>query len=115
MKVQELRIGNLVNFNGETIEIVSIYTDLKTAFVNFDWEFNDYINISECECIPITNEWLLELGFEKQGMAYIKGDFDVTKWIDGKFMYGGKINLYVASVQQLQNLFFALTGEELAL
>ena len=113
MKANELRIGNYIysqlgNF-GKVISIepntvILVTSEKKVQCIDAD-----------CSGVPLTEEWLLKFGFEKQGMAYVRNDFDITKWSDGRFMYGGKINLHVDSIHQLQNLYYALTGEELQL
>jgi hypothetical protein len=117
MKASELRIGNLVAYE-PTID---------------DWE--EIIvkcgNIIQCEIspdsftpIPLTEEWLLKFGFKKQlDKSFAKNDFSI--FLDKRF----KTNLFlqenqedfkwfsyelkVEYIHQLQNLYFALTGEEL--
>ena len=72
------------------------------------------------EPIPLTEEWLLKFGFVNGG----KSDFDKKKlsihlpsfyYTNGRTFYNSwRIMDYsVKSVHQLQNLYFALTGEEL--
>jgi hypothetical protein len=95
---------------------------------------------SEYHPIPLTPEWLKRCGFEKDNFAQIKedGGFDVReKWVSadkevelflvvlaGKYMtgdnpcYGRKMKGFhryqpIVSIHQLQNLYFALTGDEL--
>jgi hypothetical protein len=102
MNVKELRIGNFVSQNGKEIVI----TTLKTS-----WTVNDLKPIS------LTEDWLLNLGFE------IKELNNSKQWM--KFAFGLRLqnnklyfdwiggNTKVEFVHQLQNLFFALTGEDL--
>ena len=104
----ELRVGNWVFDNGREYQF-SIY---------------DFTQILP-EPIPITSEWLERLGFEKResGVCYEwwNGINEVTHdWLvsitemkdNGQFFYrNGKHT--IKYVHQLQNLFFALTGEEL--
>jgi hypothetical protein len=71
--------------------------------------------LSNFSPIPLTEEWLLNLGFVKglSGAFYI-GDciFHISGYLSDKFDdYMIKDN--IKYVHQLQNIFFALTGEEL--
>jgi hypothetical protein len=112
MKVQELRIGNYVLKEGEEIVI--------TSFTFYNIEKDEY----SYEPIQLTEEWLLKFGFKKSTL-----DEDNT-WLDLRYGYltfssdesveFKKVYLTVSRediiceyVHQLQNLYFALTGEEL--
>lgn len=110
MKVNELRIGNYYNHNGEikkvTPNIILELFESERAWI---------------EPIPITEEWLLKLGFEKIGVNFqFKG---ISIWFS-KYsesyqirycLIGSDIErkINIEYVHQLQNLIFALTGEEL--
>lgn len=112
MKASELRIGNWImsdecgftTVNGSLIQFLETPKSLVTGFV---------------EPIPLTEEWLLKFGFE----------YDGCEWFDFKSV-GISLNNKRATqqngeyynqlrfpdyVHQLQNLYFALTGEELAI
>lgn len=108
MKANELRIGNFVNLISDGHE-----NEPDT----FQWGIDDYEFYSDrmsfIKPIPLTEEWLLKLGFGKDGESpkRIKLDCDfgvVEIWVNGR-------NPLVKYVHQLQNLYFALTGEELTL
>lgn len=123
MKPNELRIGNLVyNYKGEVEE--------------FNADFYHWID-GDKKPIPLTEEWLLKFGFSKQDKyhshrkEFKKGKFSLMfiEWIDedeadfalfktpnGELSYyaHGKVPK-VKHVHQLQNLYFALTGEELTI
>jgi hypothetical protein len=92
MKASELRIGNYLTEDGRLIHI------------------HDGFGIDHAhnfKPIEITNEWLLDFGF-------VKGKKGWSKTLNNK----RKFNLYMHTSQfihQLQNLYFALTGEELTL
>jgi len=128
MEANELRIGNYIlkslkSGNGRKIndkigvqDIVRIYEN--TGSFNY-------------ESIPLTEEWLLKFGFKiiddnpKQKPQY-KGDI-IFKILDFEFSNSDKSNnnngfycyeinngdTIINYVNQLQNLYFALTGEEL--
>lgn len=113
MKANELRIGNIVNYlyDGER----------KQGVVNQISKFKIIINNQPCkikniEPVIITKEWLLKFGFIKDPETiyrfFLKElftyDLDdnciciVDTWEFGKRKY----------VHELQNLYFALKGEE---
>lgn len=135
MKASELRLGNLVWFQitGETVKING--NDIADLANSMDSEI--------FQPIPITEEWLVKFGFEnidtyyneKQPYKYpillvynkepnmyeltitrtpsMYADKGVETFIfspDDK----GK-NVFIRYVHQLQNLYFALTGNELTL
>jgi hypothetical protein len=81
--------------------------------------------LCDIEPIPLTEEWLLKLGFKR-----IKKGIGWDKLSDGKlilvevptnkgnivaFNYDADKYNYLKYVHQLQNLYFALTGVELQL
>ena len=103
MEAQDLRIGNLVYHNGEIHE---------TKGATIVYQKSTY----KCEPIPLTEEWLLKFGFEKE-----TDDYWGTSNCDECFIYEAKEKCYTGYinyvklnyVHQLQNLIFALTGTEL--
>lgn len=103
MKANELRIGNLVSINKRTTTM-----DVKT-FHAVIHGFSGY----DPEPIVLTEKWVLKLGFEQDVKFFKHENFEVERQ-DGFFWYR-TINDYleVTYVHQLQNLYFALTGEEL--
>jgi hypothetical protein len=117
MRAEELRIGNYAQLDGG-IECIDVYDLLDIVSDNF----------IVCNPIPLTEEWLLKFGFKKD----VDGSFaknDISIFLDKRF----KTNLYLQTnesdrkfnwfgfeckikyVHQLQNLYFALTGEELTI
>lgn len=118
MKASELRIGNFIEQPNGLNQVFSI--DAYGGVIN-TYEQEDI------KPIPLTEEWFLKFGFYKDD----RGEEDsVCRFdISGKFMFSfhlmpdGKINTWynneypehgvVKFVHQLQNIYFALTGEEL--
>ena len=101
MKANELRIGNYVKdpYDG-VIKLVSVEKDA-----------------SMLRPIPLTEEWLLKFGFEIVGKKTLyKNHIAVIPIykIKKRQMYSCK-GARLDSVHRLQNLYFALTGEELIL
>ena len=133
MTAKELRIGNYVTFNyyfkGVKKRITRVASlNQKTCIVN-DFE-NGAVEISlfyeseSIEPIPLTEQWLLRFGFEKGDDMIFQHQINTTTAISIRLpdkeisIYNGinwcdwyEINFQ--NVHQLQNLYFALTGEEL--
>jgi len=110
MKATELRIGNLVgSYNkGEEDRVLTI--NAQNILVEAKANKQGYTRYRP---IPLTEEWLLKFGFERNKYAltsFIKNDVIIST---DKFIYMSRTKLKY--VHQLQNLYFALTGEELKL
>ena len=114
MKVNELRIENLVYdaFNAE-----AIVCDITQTGININHGYST-ISINELKPIPLTEEWLLKFGFENDNIEWWNGIISIGIYKDGLFYcptgqaYIRKGN-EIQNVHTLQNLYFALTGEEL--
>jgi hypothetical protein len=125
IQAQDLRIGNWVS-NGQ-IEFQITSKDI--------YHLDVYVNRVIAKPIPITPEWLERMGFAidksniKGETVYVKGKCMLTEsgdliiingWLDDENLtYSGyevndADNKY-KYVHQLQNLYFALTGEELTI
>jgi hypothetical protein len=132
MKTTELRIGNLVNYDtaeGDVLPNVIDWQDLKWLSED-EQGFNLVHNH-----IPLTEEWLLKLGFDKLGefgeyyRIFNKGLIIDIEDVGNEFIVWVRIGdaileplfevgypiAYIQHVHQLQNLYFALTNEELTL
>lgn len=125
LKSNELRIGNLVkeiDFN----RIGVVKTIGKDRFSIKLEKITLACSIKIIKPIPLTEEWLLKFGFAKQ-CDYLYFDFEngnisfndeIKKGISlciGTYCSSGLAFENIKHVHQLQNLFFALTGEELKL
>jgi hypothetical protein len=97
MNANELRIGNLVYHNDKIIEIKSLHPQ--------DDDVNDEIPFHAIYGITLTEEWLEKLGFE------LKEPVLISSWKFSPFC--DTITTKCEYLHQLQNLYFALTGEEL--
>lgn len=110
MKANELRIGNW--------------------FIQYDEpeEFDgDFYHLSDIKFIELTREWLNKFGFKfiwgGSGEDYVFSYGEKCNTIDliqrgNIFKYGlrlGSCEIQIKYVHQLQNLYFALTGEELTI
>ena len=107
MKVTELRINNWIQFRHTE-------TPVRITLGDFVREYNDE-HLEDYEPIPLTEEWLLKFGFEYSDLNGDSGLWKIPPFqIYGKynqFLYDYRLD--VNYVHQLQNLYFALTGEEL--
>ena len=108
MKVQELRIGNLVSFDGFTYKAKSIH--LEGYVVLNDLMYSE-VYINEIQTIKLTEEWLIHFGFFKSGSNFIIQGLKI--WNLGQGFVCDKNGIIIEHVHQLQNLYFALTGKEL--
>jgi hypothetical protein len=112
MKTNELRIGNYVKSNDVNMSPYFIVTAsfLKQNENEMSWFIDP---------IALNTNWLLKLGFEYNDNIglYQNGGFDVD--IEDDVYCHFYMNDYgdwykdIEYVHQLQNLYFALTGEEL--
>jgi hypothetical protein len=128
MKATELRIGNYIDYTTER-EIVTMQTTYEYIRLIHNGNKN-------FEPIPLTEEWLLKFGFEKSDNEFytetFKGDnksdyyfcirindilcdLVICERVDEINNYDLICPKYINSVHQLQNLYFALTNEELTL
>ena len=111
MKASELRIGNLVNHIRKGPIVVGI---MELDFIEKE--------VLDIEPIPLTKKWLGKFGFIR--IAFEDFDFpnhDFAHFIICHNDYGWTVMLNrqtvitINHVHQLQNLYFALTGEELTI
>ena len=121
MESNELRIGNFVEMNSRLGIIIGLleFGAKQFRYVNGTEIFND--TNKELKPIPLNEEWLLKLNFSKldEDTFYLPkfSDFDIVildDILDIKFN-GFYMMINFKYIHQLQNLFFALTGEELTL
>jgi hypothetical protein len=104
MDAKELRIGNLLE-NGKVIST----NDHRSVFVGNNWYLTQ-----DLKPIELTEEWLQKFGFELYDSVefrhfYRKNDFD----LDENYQPIDFDCIEIKYVHQLQNLYFALTGQEL--
>lgn len=129
--VEELRIGNLVMFDGKYIKIESMNrTSVYGLPVGLD-QTKIYLTSDEIEPLPLTEEILLKCGFLKGELLIennweyeinLRGDYILKydyrrRWViknNGFQKFNDPVHIpIVQHLHQLQNLYFALTGKEL--
>ena len=126
MEANELRIANLIRYGNP------IHKNLPTHIITGIMSHTIYLDGEGCSSentniigIPLTEEWLLRFGFKE------KKSFKAKYWLYLKYdmyLHWDGYNLFlwcdtvikrddhgIKHVHQLQNLYFALTGEELTL
>lgn len=119
MEIKELRVGNCV-FQ-PYLKTENIVLGLKGDFILTDCVVADggWVTNTIYEPVPLTEEWLLEIGFKGDGEIYWKGWLKIRKCFNED--KGFEIPEYhdkhvsIKYAHQLQNLYFALTGTELIL
>jgi hypothetical protein len=109
MKVQELRIGNLVEFNGVNYKVETI--DLGGYIGLSDIILFEQLHIDDLKPIELTEEWLIRFGFKKFGPDFINPSLLIRNTIEGFKTI--KHGIMVNHLHQLQNLYFELIGKEL--
>lgn len=98
MKANELRIGNWIE---------AYFQHIRVSQTTFTKQIEDF------KPIPLTKEWLIRFGFEEYGNGWHNG---LIWYVNNKCWFGkSPIIENIKYVHQLQNLYFALTGEELTI
>jgi len=126
MKAEELRVGNMYMSVKFGVPVKCELTDFTQLDKMSDGAYNDPPIDEMFKPIPLTEQWLENLGFyEKYKSVHshwnLKGfgldqksnvdDNNNTIPTEEVFYYDYKYE--IKYVHQLQNLYFALTGEEL--
>jgi hypothetical protein len=119
MKANDLRINNYIldKKSNEHKIVKGISSWGEMAMVGFENEMNLPFKL-ELSGIPLTEEWLINFGFEllrQQGGTqgvFSNGVIELTLSNSGNIYYGIKILPYV---HVLQNLYYALKDEELTI
>lgn len=126
----ELMIGNYVLFDLNDGILVKI-TDIGQSelFGMYETVVEMSAHISEFNPIPLSEEWLISLGFKKWedrytieawGPGHPSQRFDID-WKDGNIIMVSRyqessddlLMRHIEHVHQIQNLYFCLTGKKL--
>lgn len=132
MKATELRIGNWVKESISGIDGIITWELLRIIAENQNHTYKP---------IPLTDDWLDRLGFHNggydqlfwtDGNKYLDGNIEISgtdylrngiddtapvhawNWYDENSKDGKHFQITLSYVHELQNLYFALTGTELA-
>lgn len=134
MKPTELRLGNWIGFTisdeSDNILILGqrgIVREISKSIVLLE-EIEIAIPVNGLYPIPLTEEILLNAGFQRSDahrntqyvlrVTWLAGtemrlEFFILEEVEGKFTSEHCFNRVILYVHQLQNLYFALTGQEL--
>ncbi len=129
LEAKDLRIGNLVYGVSDGQKILSDVVSLDSVNLTEHpiWLISKYNQTSDeyesVEPIPITEEWLLKLGFKEQnteiGSRFRKKNFYIAKNTDFDFyLKDVKSGIYIHLtkldfVHELQNIWYCLNGKDL--
>ena len=125
MKANELRIGSIVKslVNDEEFSIVEDIGHRASLghYVSLNNQHSGvWLVHQERELIlgiPLTEEWLLKFGFVLENGWFKKNRLLLFNINNNYFTTLSKeiVSVNITTVHQLQNLYFALTGEELTM
>ena len=121
---KDLRIGNLLAYHGQSVHVMAI--DKVSAEFGY---FTDSIGFERTfgspdfpKHIPLTEEFLIRFGFEKRYEMFWRKGVIYLLMNGEKFefrFFGADTDVFyikpIEYVHSLQNLYFALCGEELTL
>lgn len=121
MKIQELRIGNLVKC--KTSNDSAIYSVIQIDGLGLKVRLShprhtEFTPLDRIKPIPLTEEILLKCGFYQENgvMSYATQDYSsvkITYETLAKYYRLYPYTYRIDYLHQLQNLYFDLTGEEL--
>lgn len=112
MKTSELRIGNYITQPNGDNSVFRLEAE--------DEEVNTY-PIEYISPIPLTEDWLVKFGFIDDQISFELNGFMLGWYRNDEFYYlptnqiTVRNKIQIKYVHQLQNLYFALTGEELTI
>lgn len=129
LTAQELRMGNYVEyFSKNPFEEWAYWWEMIQIDARDIVYIDTYSNTPDYRPIPITEDWLVKLGFGINKNAYIikskfllkkvdSVNYEVKFWTDASSFAKNllRIELNIKYIHQLQNLYFALTGRELTI
>lgn len=119
LTAKELRIGNYIYCKGGIIKVTLIgYYGVQSSINGTT--INAKFNTPDLEPIPLTEQWLLDFGFERDVYC---NELDLAYFSKGNISFTDVLPTHIELVDyelspcdyvhHLQNLYFALTGEEL--
>jgi hypothetical protein len=127
IKAKDLMLGNYINASGIVCEVYGIKTDLEGVT---EQQLYDTISFKPIECellenlpksiegIKLTEEWLIKLGWTKQGDYFFnKWSFQLERFVSRKhFVYvANDMYIRLEYVHNLQNLYYTIMGSNLKL
>lgn len=122
IKTNELRIGNRVRFS-ENHTVWEVLEINATGLLVANEEEETWIEIDQFEPIPLTEDWLLKLGFNDGFIETELYTISVVYYDNWNIFFNEKAVKYAMefyfsgfpSIHEIQNLFFIFTNQELTL
>lgn len=130
LQTKDLRLNNLLEVDGVIIQVGKI----EEKHITWNLSKNDKlrvwnpflsINDERIKPIPLTEEWIVKFGFKKIDHHRFKIQPSQYDWFYTYSIHDNAFRFYVEDtilclntifyVHQLQNLYFALNGEDLVL
>lgn len=115
MEARELRLGNYIQDEYGNVEVAEALNSYGGVEINEEFATGSF------EPIPLNAEWLLKFGFQPSGTSWLIDMenivFDIQS-IEEKYYLNSEglpFSKGFRYVHQLQNIYFALTGEELSI
>lgn len=111
MKAEELRIGNyyaIAENDGIKYKQVKWLINSSNGFFSGD----DNLTYA-AKSIPLTEEWLRRFEYDKTNEIEWQGHYHQIEELSQGLFTDKRYGIVIKYVHQLQNLYFALTGEEL--
>jgi hypothetical protein len=115
MKANELRIGNWLNHDGIFRQVSSLHSDNTLRFKDGNSSIGCFkATLSNIKPIPLTEEILLKCGYEINFLDFNHFYKLHNLYLDSNFQPIDTFITYeIKYLHQLQNLYFALTNQEL--
>ncbi len=123
MKATELRIGNWVEIQGLESKIILVDTEGCICENEYCEDFENNNITQNLQPIPLTEEWLTRFGFSlgydgwysicMPSGIFLAIEEDMYEVTVGQGVDFSHTLIELNYVHQLQNLYYALTGEEL--
>ena len=124
MEAKELKIGNIVSTPNQPIFRIDLFDYVAKGIGKFGQISDPKLHpltwyLQDLKPIEITKQWFYQLGFKSdndESTILIKNGFDIIELNDGSFeLFNHDYPIKIKYVHQLQNLYYALLGEELSL
>ena len=123
MKQTDFRLGNLIMYDRVVNKIASLNTSFDTLDIETPQGNIIHTRLEFIKRIPISTEWLEKLGFERLlendfgDILYAKTnyseDYTMVIQVDGNYFYDKELKRRIHYIDDLQNLYFYLSFEEL--
>lgn len=112
MKVNELQIGDYVNYRGQIIKVTSLYDKGSSNEIGWGIKEDTWVNAINIEPIPLTAEILEKNGFKldkEDGWWWLSPKIGITFWEEGDIELElenkhSSVNIHINYLHQLQHV-----------